>query len=421
MKRKFSVIYWIAISLIIALNFLLWIYLNRTEISITNELRSKLQIIGKHISSSLDPANVNLLIPGDKTSLNYLTIQTQLENLRRQDSLQTILLSDINGELLATSPEFISTERQTLFANNNLFNRAIEGEIRVGEPENISGEWFITAYIPIKDIDGFTLAVLVIEARAVYFQSVVSLKNQFYLFSFINAILILFISFVIFNLVRKNLEIEQSLREKEHLAQLGTMAAVVAHEIRNPLNIIEGTNDLIKKKFSTNDDLFSYIPAEIKRLNKLIEDFLKLSRTPEIKKEKTIIKDFLQRILVTQFNSKISLMIEKEKLTINTDPNLLEQIVLNIVKNAFEADGNVKVEIASYKKRNKICLEVRDNGPGISPDIQEKIFQPFYTTKQKGTGLGLSITKRLTELLEGSIIINSTESGTKVILIFPDK
>ena len=285
MKRRFSIIYWIGIALIVALNFLIWTYLNRTEQGVIYELKSKLRIIGNHISRSIDADYVNILIPGDTSSLNYLTLQTQLENFRRQDSLQTILLSDINGELLVTAPEFISTERQTAFSDNTFFQKALSGETKINDPVNIANEWFITAFIPIKDIDDFTNSILILETKANYFESVVSLKKQFYIFSFINTILILFISIIIFNLTRRILNVETRLREKEHLAQLGTMAAVVAHEIRNPLSIIEGTNDLIQKKFGPADDeVFNFIPGEIKRLNILIEDFLKLSRTPEIKK-----------------------------------------------------------------------------------------------------------------------------------------
>ena len=422
MKRRFSIIYWIGIALIVALNFLIWTYLNRTEQGVIYELKSKLRIIGNHISRSIDADYVNILIPGDTSSLNYLTLQTQLENFRRQDSLQTILLSDINGELLVTAPEFISTERQTAFSDNTFFQKALSGETKINDPVNIANEWFITAFIPIKDIDDFTNSILILETKANYFESVVSLKKQFYIFSFINTILILFISIIIFNLTRRILNVETRLREKEHLAQLGTMAAVVAHEIRNPLSIIEGTNDLIQKKFGPADDeVFNFIPGEIKRLNILIEDFLKLSRTPEIKKVKIVLKDFVQRILVTQLNSDISTQINPENISFYCDPNLLEQIILNIVKNALEAGNGVTAKIVVTKRREKIIFEIKDNGPGISPKVLEKIFQPFYTTKEKGTGLGLSITKRLIDLLEGTIIINSSDSGTIVTLKFPSK
>jgi len=109
---------------------------------------------------------------------------------------------------------------------------------------------------------------------------------------------------------------------------------------------------------------------------------------------------------------------------VNLDSNLMEQALLNLVRNAIFAlsdsqKGLIKLR-AKWKKKNELLLEVSDNGPGISPEIQSQVFIPFFTTKQKGTGIGLSIVKKILNMHGGSIHFQSREgSGTTFFISLP--
>ncbi|MCK5077574.1 MAG: HAMP domain-containing histidine kinase, partial [Calditrichia bacterium] len=117
---------------------------------------------------------------------------------------------------------------------------------------------------------------------------------------------------------------------------------------------------------------------------------------PEIVDVKAIIQEVLSLVEYMKKNIEINLDVNENEIKI--DPNHFKQILTNILVNSISVmDNNGKITISTYKRNNKFCLKVSDNGPGISAENKEKIFQPFFTTKEDGTGLGLSICKKLCE------------------------
>jgi signal transduction histidine kinase len=205
------------------------------------------------------------------------------------------------------------------------------------------------------------------------------------------------------------------------------MAASVAHEIRNPLGIMKGANSIIQKKYgSNNDEVFTYIPAELHRLNKLIEDFLAFARTREISIQSVNLRDMMTKLQVgfsEQINIQFKFEIPEDFPSLNTDGDLLEQILLNIIKNSVQTcsqGGKINIKCEQGVK-NRIKIQITDNGPGIAAEIIDRIFDPFFTTKDEGSGLGLAISKRLLEQLDGEIFVRSNPGkGTTVTLSLPN-
>jgi len=334
-------------------------------------------------------------------------------------------LLSTQGEILGASPEILGIQKEISNNKNVHFNRARNNYYETSKLEQISGEWFMSSYGPVKDIDDQVVAILIIEAKATYFDTLNNLRNRLIIFSLINFLVITVIALFLFKMIDRAFKYQVTIKDHEHLVQLGTMAASVAHEIRNPLGIIEGSNELIKKKYGKEDDeIFDYIPGEVKRLTNIIESFLNFARTPNINRKDFSIEQLIDRIKIG-INPQNKLIVENNSLDKNlnlfSDENLLEQAFLNIIKNAFEAGGDdTRVDFGIHEQKNKVQFSIKDNGQGIKEEELDKIFQPFFTTKEKGTGLGLAITKRIIEMLNGSIIVRSNRGqGSEFLITLP--
>ncbi len=423
--KQFVLSFWLSFIILLSLNLLIWIYLTRIRDQFGSELKSKLLTVNKLIARIIDENEISNIIPGERSSVEYLYYQQILEDLRRQSELQTIQIISPAGDVIVAAPETESSASVT----NQLFKKAKSGFPQISEIESYASQKFMSAYMPIADINGFVSAVVVIEAKAEYFTVLDQFKTRIVLLTTVNLTAILLIAFFLSRMLKRSIKYQTELKERQHLAQIGEMAATVAHELRNPLAIIEASNDIIKKKYSRQDDeTFSYISDEVKRLDILIDDFLKLTKTPVINIEKINLKSLLGKLSLFINDTEMSVLSidAVDNIEIYSDKNLLEQIILNILRNAFQAikknknkDKHVSIVIKAIKNAN-VNIIITDNGCGISEENLKKIFSPFFTTKEQGTGLGLSVSKRLTELLGGTIDIHSqVDKGTKVTIQLP--
>lgn len=216
-------------------------------------------------------------------------------------------------------------------------------------------------------------------------------------------------------------EAERAITRSKKLIALGEFSAGIAHQIRNPLNIISASAETIEKDdidFKTKKDIAKFIIDETTKLNRLVENFLNFAKPGEPHFSKCKVEKII-RSSVCQVSGKASSQKMKFKIqfedslpSIYTDQQQLEQLIINLLLNGIEAmERGGKMEIlASTLGKEKITIEVKDRGKGISPDIEEKIFDPFFTTKEKGTGLGLSIAARIAENL-GCMLSFKSEVG----------
>lgn len=426
-KKTYSIFFWLAISLIVILNLLLWLYLNQVEEKFAANLKTRLLIENRSISRIINDDYLSAIIPGETNSLEYISLLQTLDDIRSQDSLQSIIIFTPEGEILISSPELIGVQKESIHTDRAYFIAATNGAYSTTNIQKIANEKFMSAYGPVTDIYNRSLGVLVIEVKATYFITIDNLRHQLILFSIINLSVIAIIALFLFRMINRAIQFQATIKDQEHLAQLGTMGASVAHEIRNPLGIIEGTNELIRKKYGTNnDEIFDYIPNEINRLSEIIENFLAFARTPKVNIKSFKLAHLVSRLkLAISYEKKadIRFNIEDDKLEILSDENLLEQALLNILINAVEAvgsDGEINVSVLSLK--NEIQIKIQNSGPIIKQETLSQIFQPFFTTKEKGTGLGLAISKRIIELLKGEIMGESNgTAGTTFTILLPKK
>jgi signal transduction histidine kinase len=224
--------------------------------------------------------------------------------------------------------------------------------------------------------------------------------------------------------------IEEQLRRSEKLSTLGEMAAVLAHEIRNPLGSIRGTAEILRDDFQPGTPKHEFIDIQIKeteRLNHVVEDFLRMARQQPVDLRDCSLREELETIITLVSRDAqergVTLKLEADvgPAIVRGDGEKLRQAFLNIVLNAIQATPHGgSVTIACSKNGNGWQVSFRDTGPGIPADVREHIFEPFFTTKPDGTGLGLAVTRKIIEAHHGTLEVESeVGTGTTVVVMLP--
>lgn len=202
--------------------------------------------------------------------------------------------------------------------------------------------------------------------------------------------------------------------QQSKLASLGQLTASIAHEIRNPLGAISHAGQLLSENPDlTKPDLrlLEIIQTHSGRVNSIIEDILQLSRRGPTRRDAINLQTWLQDYLahfIEEHNADMrsfQLVLAKEPLTIYMDPGHLKQIMDNLCRNALKygTPENGVVTLRVYIYQQAPCLEIIDQGPGVSDAHIARLFEPFFTTSSSGTGLGLYISKELAELNQATL------------------
>ncbi len=219
------------------------------------------------------------------------------------------------------------------------------------------------------------------------------------------------------------LELKAREESERHLRVLGSMAATLAHEIRNPLGAVKGLTQLAQEALPPDhrtQDLMTTVVGEAERLEKLVSDLLSFARPRkprlgefDLASLAAEVRDLLQP-RAAEKDVTISLEADVAPMRIRSDPDGLRQVLLNVVLNAVEAASSgtvVVVRTGSRARTRSVYLEVEDRGPGLQGRDPEELFQPFVTSKTQGTGLGLAISRRIVESLGGTIRLSDLPAG----------
>jgi two-component system nitrogen regulation sensor histidine kinase GlnL len=240
-------------------------------------------------------------------------------------------------------------------------------------------------------------------------------------------------------------ELEEDLKRADRLAMVGTLAAGLAHEIRNPLGGIKGAAQLLRRSLDPDSSLTEYtniMTREVDRVNLLIEQLLDLSRPAKLEIVPINIHQVLEDVLSLELKTRIAPTLNVKKLfdpslpPIRGDRNRLTQVFLNLVKNGYQAmDGSGTLTITTRLDTDRhvrgqgpgrsrfIWVEIADQGVGIKDEDLLHIFSPFFTTKNSGTGLGLAVCYWIIKEHGGIIRVESVEgkgSTFKVSLVVAD-
>ena len=237
---------------------------------------------------------------------------------------------------------------------------------------------------------------------------------------------------VLFRDITEIKQLKKEIAQSQRLASLGSLAAGVAHEIRNPLSSIKGFATYFKERYRDNPDdsqTADIMVQEVDRLNRVIGQLLDYARPMTMNRRETAIQTVIQhalRMIESQAREKgvvIQTELQADVAAVLIDPDRIKQVFLNLYLNAIgamEGGGILSVALFSMTDR-RIRIEVRDTGVGIDPKDLDRIFDPYFTTKSSGTGLGLAIVQKIIEAHRGEIQVASTPGlGTTVSVILPE-
>lgn len=220
---------------------------------------------------------------------------------------------------------------------------------------------------------------------------------------------------------------EEHMLRSDKLRVIGELASGMAHEIRNPLTTVKGFLQISKANGYNIENWYSLIMEEIDRMSDLTGEFLQFSKPHSIDFRVYSLHECVLRVIAlmeseaTRFGHQIHYKEAADPLLVMMDQDKMIQLLLNIVKNACEAmeeNGVVHMQLTSDTKN--VTVVIADNGPGIPGEQLEKIFHPFFTTKESGTGLGLSICYKIVQDHQGTLEVESElGTGTRFIITFP--
>jgi signal transduction histidine kinase/CheY-like chemotaxis protein len=238
---------------------------------------------------------------------------------------------------------------------------------------------------------------------------------------------------ILFNDISERRILEKQLQDQERLAAIGATAGMVGHDIRNPLQSMIGELFLSRKELENlpESDAKKYLKESIQSIednafyiNKIVTDLQDFAKPLAASIEETNFKRIVDDVLATlkaPENVKVTYSLEPYFEKIMTDPSAMKRIITNLCSNAIQAmPKGGKLTLNAVLKDEEVFITVQDTGVGIADETKNKLFKPLFTTKSKGQGFGLAVVKKLTEALNGKVLVESeVGKGTRFILEFP--
>ena len=425
---------WLTFAIIVLLAAIItlnWYFYIRIRDGLDEELGLRLQAIASLVASRIDAESVPVLRPKEWEPLQLTAVTEQLQRQRREYSLSNIVLIREDGiTLLSLNAIYLPEEYYPNYdMDSEAVTRAISGSTAAPRLYRAAaGEYLKAGYAPASAPNDEALFAVGVEASVDFLHGLRNLRAILMTTTVISIIgITLFITFVV-KATQSLILARESLLQSESLATMGRMAAGIAHEIRNPLFIIQSSAERLKKMHPEDSkDINTFIIEEVSRLDDTLRDYLLFARNEPAPRGYLDLAVTLRRsirmIKESTKDTGIELVQEilPEEAPFHGEEKRLQQSFLNILLNsqqALDSEGTIKVSMAPAGKYYILIFE--DDGPGIPEKEMERIFEPFHTTKKTGSGLGLAIVKKVIEEHGGQIEIESERAaGTKVTVRLP--
>jgi signal transduction histidine kinase len=412
-----------------------WFFLNHLNRALNEELENRLSAIAGLVARQVQTTSFPDFVARGQRFAAKILIDPLIDSLPEEVNVQNIFLIDRRLQTVKSNGDIFTLGEEISYLNSDSIEvrRAWSGEAASSPVRTLAGNRFKAAYAPVRDSRGEIVCLVVVEASADFLNLLQPARRQLVIGGMASLIVLATFVFFLYNAISLFLKTQENLRRSERLATMGQMAAAMAHEIRNPLGIIKSTAYVLRQRYENSsqpDEIFEFIPSEVRRLNHLVNDFLSLTRDKQlnlsqhdlvntVEKAMTMVRsDEQANGVALNFNSATP------SLSLPHDEEAITQVLLNLFFNAIQAlegKGEIDVRLQEENEKGKKTAHiiVKDNGPGL-PAESEKIFEPFFTTKTRGSGLGLAVCKQLVEKHGGRIAAESEKGkGTTMHVWLP--
>ena len=361
-------------------------------------------------------STINNVADGTRLSIAMTSPETQLADLKRAiDHAAIVAITDVAGRITYVNDKFCEisgySREELIGEDHRIINSAFhskefirdlwrtiaKGHVWHGEIRNRAKDghyyWVDTTIVPFLDANEKPYQYIAIRAD-----------------------------------ITARKAAEERLAQQAALARLGQMAAVVAHEVKNPLAGIKGAMQVLMSRRASDDSesvVMRDVVARIDALNELIQDLMTFARPrpPRLLQVnvRRVLDEAVAMLRRDPIGSSLDVQIEGGDGSITADPDLIRATVLNLLLNAAQAmNGRGRIRVTGERRDGAWAIEVRDSGPGIPIELRHEVLEPFFTTKARGGGLGLPIAKRVAELHGGTLTLTCPESGgTSVTVTLP--
>jgi signal transduction histidine kinase len=347
--------------------------------------------------------------PPDSARLKSLMVADALEGAFLLDQ-SLFVLADATGpsgqrvDLLRIDPERVS--------------RAFAGEGNTALGYTLGELQVAAAYFPVKDARGEITSVLTLEAGQAFTNARHSLLQALLMGCALSVLVALALAALAAGWGRSEQQRQQAAAEAARGETIREMAAIAAHEIRNPLGVIRGSIELMRERARDvlaprDHEALTDVLGEVERLRRLTQDFLDFSADVPLQPVDVDVADVLQdAVRSTQITfPDIRIVTSIEALSpISADPARIRQVFENILTNAAQAQGTGQIDVGTRQLQSAVSVIVRDRGPGIPPELRDRIFDPLVTSKARGTGLGLALSRRIVERHGGRLRLVETSA-----------
>lgn len=389
--------------------------LNKGKYRIVGNLRFSKKIIlpisyvehltsGGYLIITLNPKDLEII--NFRSALNLI-----FDKLRSDNRIANIVFFNINGNVIKR------------LRNKKMFGEDAEYPYKLAK---IDGIYHLISYNIVR-LNGKIAGYLGIDLKETELSRLIKLERLYTaIITFMLIVAATVIISFIYVLRKKNMEkiisLKKDLERMKRSEALNTLAASLAHEIRNPLNAISLMVQAASMQKKLQKDNVILIREEINRLNKLVTDFLSFSKIQKVRKEVVSFSKFLNDTAgifkETVERKAIKINIDAPKSNILIDKDLTRQIIENLIINAIDAsDAGAKIVLSGKISSKELIISVIDNGIGMDENTLSHALDPYFTTKQNGTGLGLPTVSKIVYILGGTIHIDSKPGkGTTVTI-----